>query len=58
MPKKTNRPSLRINYTSKYAIVDEKGNILEKFRLYCTAHQLFGYYSDKYYPMKLKIISL
>jgi hypothetical protein len=58
MPKKTNKPSLSINYTPKYAIVDEKGNILEKFRIRTTAHQMLKYYSDKYFPMELKIVKI
>jgi hypothetical protein len=58
MPKKTNKLNLSINYTPKYAIVDEKGNILEKFRIRCTAHSMLKYYKDNYFPMELKIVKL
>ena len=58
MTKKTKRPSLSINYTPKYAIVDEDNNILETFRIRLTAIQMFKYYSDKYYPMELKIVKI
>lgn len=50
--------SLSTNAEPKYAIVDEKGNILEKFRIKCTAYQMLHYYKDKYYPMQLKIVEI
>lgn len=52
------KPSLSINYEPKYAIVDEDGNILEKFRLSQTPLQMFNYYKDKYSYKKLKIIRI
>jgi hypothetical protein len=44
--------------TPKYAIVDENGEILEKFKHKITAQQMLKYYSDKYFPMKLKIVRI
>jgi len=57
MPKK-NKQSLSINYEPKYAIVNEKGKILEKFRIKITAYQMLHYYKNKYFPMELKIIEI
>lgn len=52
------KTNLSINYTKKYAIVDEKGNILEEFRLLLTANSMLKYYKDKYYPLELKIVEI
>ena len=56
--KKPLKLSRNTNETEKYAIVDEKGNILEKFRVKATANQMFYYYRNKYYPKELKIIEI
>ena len=50
--------NLSINYEPKYAIVNEKGKILEKFRIKITAYQMLHYYKNKYFPMELKIIEI
>jgi len=50
--------NLSINYKKKYALVDEQGNILEKFRLKYTPKHMWNYYSDKYFPIKLKIVKI
>ena len=46
------------NEPSTYAIVDDKGNIIEKFRLKQTANQMLGYYESlkgiKCYIIQLK----
>lgn len=50
--------STNTNRYPKYAIVNEKGKILEKFRLRATTNQTLPYYKEKYFPMKLEIIRL
>lgn len=47
-----------VNTEQKYAIVDEDGNILEKFRLYQTACQMIHYYKNKYLVRNLKIVEI
>lgn len=46
------------NEPSTYAIVDETGKVIEKFRLKQTANQMLGYYqnlkSSKCYIIQLK----
>jgi hypothetical protein len=44
--------------TPKYAIVDEEGNILEKFRHKITAQQMFFYYRAKYFSSNIKIVRI
>ena len=52
------KTNLNTNTIKKYAIVDKKGKILEKFRLLLTAKQTIPYYRNKYFPMELKIIEI
>jgi len=58
MTKNPLKLSKNTNATEKYAIVDEENNILEKFRLIQTAHQMLSYYKNRYYHKDLKIIEI
>jgi hypothetical protein len=54
------KPKIAINTHQhpKYAIVNENGKVLEKFRLKLIADQMINYYKNKYFPMELKVVNL
>jgi len=59
LKKRNNKLNPRVNYTQKYAIVDEEtGEILERFRLVRTAYSMLKYYKDKYLLIKFKIVKI
>ena len=49
--------SMRVNYFQKYALVDSKGKIIEKFRLMQTANQM-RYEYGRMWREELKVVEL
>jgi len=57
-PYKRYRGSVFVNYRDTYAIIDNEGNIIEKFRLKSTAIYRLGKLNRRSYNKGYKIVSL